>query len=283
MANTSPGGHRMPAGIGPADRALIASARRFKIAGYLIGAFVLVIMPYLAVQNVGDEGGTTGDMIGYIALGYACGLPLFAGLPWLVGFTRQRQARQCLYLNGTQLTVVGLTGMGGANVFDLSRTRMRLELVGGERTDNATKQLAAGKSALVANRDNQINRSPLAGVGMGPLPPRYFVPYHPVLILFRDADDFQIPVELCHVASRQMRDPRETMMLAEAVRFNPDPAAQYVAAQLRTIARWRVLPHITAAEPHAVAATPPDYPATAPVIPTPVLAGHPAPEIHIQR
>lgn len=281
MASATPGGYRMPAGIGPADASLAASGKRFKIAGYVIGAFVLVIMPYLAVENVAKEGGSTGDMIGYIALGYGCGLPLFAGLPWLVGFTRDKQARQCLYLNGTQLTVVGLVGAARANVFDLSRTRMRLELVGGQRSDNATQQLAEGKRTLVANRDNQINRSPLAGVNLGPLPAQYFVPFHPVLILFRE-DDFQIPVELCHVASRHMRDPRETMMLAEAIRYNPDPAAQYVAGQLRTIARWRWLPHITAAQPHAVPATPVDYPMTAPVIPTPVQAGQPSPEIQIQ-
>src|SRR5690606_26685377 len=113
----------------------------------LIAVFVLVAMPYLAVENVLDEGGTTGDMVGYIALGYGCGLPLFAGMPWLVGWTRRRQARQHLVLNGTQLTVVGLVGVTGANVFDLSRTRMRLELVGGVRSDNVTKHLAAGKAA----------------------------------------------------------------------------------------------------------------------------------------
>lgn len=283
MPHTSPSGIRMPAGIGGADRALIATARRYKIAGYLIGGFVLVIMPYLAVDNVRDEGGTTGEMIGYIGLGYACGLPLFAGLPWMVGFTKQRQAQQHLYLDGTRLTVVGLTGLTGANVFDLARTRMRLELIGGQRVDNATRQLAAGKAALVANRDNQVNRSPLAGVNLGPAPAKYFVPLHPVLILLRDGDDFQIPVELCHVASRQMRDPRETMLLAEAIRYNPDPAAQHVAGQLRTIARWAALPHITAAEPGAVPATPVDHPATAPVIPTPVHDGHPAAEITIRR
>ncbi|HZE41485.1 MAG TPA: hypothetical protein VE172_22010 [Stackebrandtia sp.] len=270
----------MPARVGTTVGRLNRSGRGFKIAGAIIAVFVLFIMPYMALTN--DESGnrTTWDVIWYVVLGYVCGLPLFAGVPWMVGFTQSRQANEQLVLNGTQLTVVGLI-RSRPNVFDLSRARVRVELIGGRRTDSMTAELAQGKRIAVERREAQIGRGPLAGAGRR-LPQSYFVPFHPVLVFYREADDFAIPVELCDVASRAMRDPRETMAIAEAMRFNADPVVQHTAGQLRTIARWRQLPHITAARADAVPATPADYPYDAPPIPTPVQGGEPAPEIQFE-
>ncbi|MGH8791759.1 MAG: hypothetical protein ACRDXX_03835 [Stackebrandtia sp.] len=274
MAKVVHSGHAMPAHVGVMTEELAKSARRYKIAGYLVGVFVLVIMPYLGMENVAAEGGSVWDVVGYVALGYVCGVPLFAGVPWMVGFTKQRQAGERLFLNGTQLTVVGMVG-GGGNVFDLRNARMEVELIGGVHEENAAKQLAQGNRVLLEQRQTQVGRGEINASK------HYAVPYHPVLVLYREADGMAIPVELCHVGSRQMRDPREIYMLVQAMQFNPDPRARHVAGQLRTIARWRQLPHILDADPHAVPATPADYPEHAPVIPTPVRAGEPAPEIQV--
>jgi hypothetical protein len=53
--------HEMPNRIGPGVRRLARQARIYLIVGYVIGAFVLVIMPVLGRETVLDDGGSAGD------------------------------------------------------------------------------------------------------------------------------------------------------------------------------------------------------------------------------
>lgn len=241
--------------------------RRYQIAGAIVALAIIGLTVRMGMEDPDRS-------VASLIIGLLCGIGLFAGLPWMIGAVKQRHARQRVHINGTQVTVVGLVKRA-PNVLDMRTTRASVELVGGPYSDNTTKHLAQGSRMAIYDRRHQVERGAIN------LSKRYFVPYHPVLVLFRPEDEFALPVELCHVASGRMRDRAEILLLERVLRYSHDPGTQHAAGQLRTIATWQRLPHITDAASDAVPATPPDHPHAAGAIPTPVRAGAPSPEITV--
>jgi hypothetical protein len=223
-------GHRMTSRVGVDPARMAALVRMLQISGPVIGVLFIAGSVALATANGGFE--WTGynetrqgeTALTFPAMGVVFGLAFLVS-PFAIGFVLRRAAGEQLYLHGTELTVVG-PGNREPDVFDLTRTRalVRLEAPTGSTT----------------------GRSKSAGAGT----------HRPVLVLLRDSDNRELTIELSDPRTRQMRSERETLMLEGVLRLAADPATQWAAGQLRTVARWPTLPVIGGSSPNAIPASP---------------------------
>lgn len=244
----------------------LASARRFKIAAVVI-ALGYPVLYFLITYQARPESGY--DWTAFIT-GGICGTALFFTIPWAVGVNKGRKAAERLYLNGTQLTIVGMPRKT-ETVLDLTRTRAEVRLDWLVDSD-----LVNSKALTEAQRNTRIEMVHKAldkQIANGTAP----CVYVPVLLLYRD-DGHKFPILLADNKTRNIRATSEIHMLERAMQFATDPTIQHAAGQLRTIARWQRLPAIYEARPDTIPPTPTDYPTTAPPPPTPVIRGEPAPE-----
>lgn len=270
---------RMRRWVGPGAEIIDRTGRNFMIVGYLLLGFcVLVALPGMLAGSRDELGQlTTGEVVG-VAAGVAVGCGLVGGGPWLYGYSWRVQSRQELILDGAELTVGG--GMSGPRglfphgVFDLTRAPLAVELVGGTRPKGMLGFRRGHRRPLTQQEWARFVIRERRGQCIGSAR----LPYHPVLLLQRD-DGWLVPVELCDVTSRQMRDQREILQLARVMDGSHLERVRRAAGQLRTVARWARLPLITAAEPDAVPSTPADYPLGDPPLRTPVRSGDHEPEI----
>jgi hypothetical protein len=217
----------MTSRVGVDPERLAALVRLMKISGPAIGVLFIAGSVVLAVANGGFE--WTGynetrqgrTALTYPAMGLVFGL-VFLISPFAVGFALRRAAGEQLYLNGTELTIVS-PGSREPDVFDLTRTRalVRLDAPTGSNTGDGE-----------------------AGT------------HRPVLVLLRDPGNREFVIELADLRTRRMRAEREILMLEGVLRFAADPATQWAAGQLRTVARWPRLPVIHESAPSAIPASP---------------------------
>ncbi|MFD0555937.1 hypothetical protein FB566_1155 [Stackebrandtia endophytica] len=251
----------MPARVTAVDGVRPGGAQRLLAAG--LAALVLVAATILLIGHLRD----TETIIG---IGAASVVALaIAVLLWIIGGRRYRIAGHLLSIWQGRLF---LTAPGrSAKAIELSRARASVRLVGG---------VHGGQRDRSRDDERSFPTRPVHS-SMSIRPGRYFVPLHPVLRLEHLDEDTVITVELCHVASRRMRNRDQLITLAEIVEHHTADNGPRAAGQLRTLARWQRLPHILDAEPDAVVVTPPDRPTHAPVLATPVRAGVPAAEIDI--
>lgn len=223
-------GHRMTSRVGVDPERLAALVRLMQISGPVIGVLLITGSVALATANGGFEWtgynetrqGQTG--LTYPAMGIVFGL-VFLVSPFAIGFALRRAGGEQLYLDGAELTIVG-PGNREPDVFDLTRTRALVRL-----------EAPTGSTA---------GRGKAAEAGT----------HRPVLVLLRDTDNREFTIELADPRTRQMRAEREILMLEGVMRFAADPATQWAAGQLRTVARWPKLPVIGGSSPNAIPASP---------------------------
>lgn len=273
-------------------------ARRCRVAWVVVLGAVVVLTPALTAygKNSPDRLSTqvsTDALVlafvgGYVALG------LFA-----VDLQRRKEAGRVLRLDRHLMTVS--TPAGDVVEFDLRQARAAVLLAGGLPGADAgtrwTQSYASGHSLMhhrqVPDEPSRLFtrrrdvfaafRFHFLGIGAAradvPVASRLrgFVPLHPLLVWHPDDGDAAVPVELCDVSKRTLRDRDQILSLADAAQRNPDSRSQHAAGQLRTVARWSRLPYIEAAGTHAIPATPFNHPAQ----PTPVYKGEPAPELEL--
>lgn len=273
MTATPYHGHELsPRVEDPAQRErLLASGRRFKIAAVVLSVGYLLFLGVVGYQQGIEDGNDWSSVI----TGAVCGTALFFGVPWAVGANKQRKAVERLYLNGSHLTIVGIPNKKAATTLDLTRTRaeVRLDWLVDSDLINSTALTEQQRNSRIELVQKSLDRQ----IAKGTAP----CVYVPMLLLHREEDGHKFPILLADNKSRRIRSAGEIHMLERAMQFATDPAIQYAAGQLRTVARWQRLPAIYEALPDAIPATGTDHPATAAVIPTPVLRGEPAPEIAI--
>jgi hypothetical protein len=227
LATRTYNGHRMTSRVGVDPERLAALARMMQISGPVIGALLITGSVVLATMNGGFE--WTGfnetrqgqTALTYPAMGLVFGL-VFLVSPFTMGFAFRRAAGEQLYLDGAELTIVG-PGNREPDVFDLTRTRASVRL-------DASTGSNAGRAETGTHR--------------------------PVLVLLRDPDNREFVIELADLRTRRMRSEREILMLEGVLRFAADPATQWAAGQLRTVARWPRLPVIHESSPNAIPASP---------------------------
>ncbi|GAA4901708.1 hypothetical protein LX16_0368 [Stackebrandtia albiflava] len=244
-----------------------------RAAAVVIAVLTLASAATWTVLRLVRAGAGAGETVAVAAVVLGC--LVAAVLAWSAGRRRGWLTGQRLWVSGDEL-VVEMPGTPAVrHRLDGLRCTVRLEGGVAHRDGNglATPFRTRGTQA-VPNRRGPVHSA------MSIRPGEYFVPFHPVLRLRGDGTD-PITVELCHLASRRMRDRDQLLTLAELVARTAGPDATRAAGRLRTLADWQRLPHITDADPDAVPETPADRPAHEPVIPTPVRAGVPAAEIHI--
>ena len=251
----------MPARVTAVDGVRPGGLQRLTAAG--LATLVVVAAAVLIIGHLWDTETVIGVAVGSV-VALAIAVPL-----WIVGRRRYRVAGHLLSIWQGRLF---LTAPGrSAKSIELTRARASVRLVGG---------VHGGQRGGTGDEHRMFPGKPVHSA-MSIRPGQYFVPLHPVLRLEHLDEDTAITVELCHVASRRMRDRDQLITLSEIVEHHTAENGERAAGQLRTLARWQRLPHIIDAEPDAVVVTPPDRPSYAPVLPTPVRAGVPAAEIDI--